>query len=474
MSKGKYALPLCLAGIGSPPENVCKEPQEVFAMPLSLHAVSCAGASFLNPQRVCFLLVSTLIVLGGCGDRSKPTAAGDVVPPAAVTDLSIAAVAESSVTLAWTAPGDDGLDGTASAYEIRYGETPVTEESWDDAVAVTEPAHPAVAGSQETYAVKGLTLATEYFFALKAADEVPNWSLASNAVSVITHDSAPQFVMQWGSKGDGDGEFERPAGVATDLQGNVYVVELSNHRVQKFTSEGRFITKWGSEGTRSGQFLFPSAIAVSGDGSVYVVDLSPDRVQKFTSDGQFLRSWGTQGSGEGQFEIPIEVAVDDEGNVYVADHYNDRIQKFTSQGKFITKWGTEGEAPGQFDNPLTVAVDPHGNVIVADEFNRRVQKFTGEGVFLALWGSRGQGDGQFLFPAGADVDNEGNVYVADHSKHCIQKFTNDGAFLCKWGSHGSLEGQFFIPDDIAVDRQGNIYVADLGNHRIQKFAYADR
>ena len=57
-----------------------------------------------------------------------------------------------------------------------------------------------------------------------------------------------EFVTKWGNFGTGDGQFNRPRGVAIDSSGNVYVVDEQNHRVQKFSSDGAYITKWGGEG----------------------------------------------------------------------------------------------------------------------------------------------------------------------------------------------------------------------------------
>ncbi len=89
-----------------------------------------------------------------------------------------------------------------------------------------------------------------------------------------------------------------------------------------------FVTKWGSYGSGDGQFDPPGAIAVDGEGNVYVGEGYNYRIQKFTSDGTFITKWGSEGSGDGQFRQPAGIAVDSEGNVYVADTFNYRIQKF--------------------------------------------------------------------------------------------------------------------------------------------------
>ncbi|MGD0176101.1 MAG: hypothetical protein ABSC50_04665 [Candidatus Bathyarchaeia archaeon] len=141
-------------------------------------------------------------------------------------------------------------------------------------------------------------------------------------------------------------------------------------------SNCNFLLKWGSSGSGNGQFNEPYGLAVDSAGNVYVTDIGNDRVEKFTSTGAFLNWWGSLGSGNGQFSSPKGVAVDSAGNVYVTDVDNDRVEEFAGTGTFITKWGS-GPSPGngQFNHPGGVAVDSAGNVYVADRFNNRVELF---------------------------------------------------------------------------------------------------
>ena len=110
----------------------------------------------------------------------------DTTPPSDVTDLIVGDVTTDSVTLTWTAPGDDGNVGTATTYDIRYSTSPITETNWGSAIQVTGEPAPKMAGTPETFAVTGLLSSTTYYLALKTADEVPNWSGFSNITSVTT------------------------------------------------------------------------------------------------------------------------------------------------------------------------------------------------------------------------------------------------------------------------------------------------
>ncbi|MBU1947580.1 MAG: hypothetical protein KJ927_02595, partial [Candidatus Eisenbacteria bacterium] len=110
----------------------------------------------------------------------------DTVPPGQVTDLSAIHAVGHSATLTWTAPGNNGFGGMAFEYDLRYSQTAITEESWDETTQVQDVSSPVAAGRQESFTIHDLELETPYFFALKTADDLSNWSEISNVVSSST------------------------------------------------------------------------------------------------------------------------------------------------------------------------------------------------------------------------------------------------------------------------------------------------
>lgn len=293
--------------------------------------------------------------------------------------------------------------------------------------------------------------------------------------AAAAEESPPEFLLSWGSRGSGAGQFLDHYGIAVDANGDVYVADAGNNRIQKFDSEGSFIGTWGSFGSADGQFDYPLDVHVDAEGFVYVSDSFNSRVQKFTSDGVFLAKWGSLGTDPGEFIDPMGVATDAAGNVYVVDYPfwgfppgPHRVQKFTSDGVYLAEWGSYGLGDGQFAQPWGIAVDANNDVYVVEQANYRVQKFTSAGVFLGKWGSQGSGDGQFEVPMDLAVDSGNNIiYVADSDNSRMQKFTSDGLFLVEWGSMGSGNGQFAWPRGVAVAASGKIYVVD--GYRVQKF-----
>ena len=158
------------------------------------------------------------------------------------------------------------------------------------------------------------------------------------------------------ASGGGNGEFYEPRGIATDASGNVYVSDTTNSRIQKFDSNGNFIAKWGSsqvgsyggsaESSGNGEFNRPIGIATDASSNVYVADTGNSRIQKFSSDGAFIAKWGTNsgysGSGNYSFEQPFGITVDANSNVYVSDLGLRRIQKFTSVGTYMSSYTATG------------------------------------------------------------------------------------------------------------------------------------
>ncbi|UCG51197.1 MAG: hypothetical protein JSW58_13505 [Candidatus Latescibacterota bacterium] len=123
----------------------------------------------------------------GTGDGSDDIVGPqpDTIPPAAVTDLRLRSPSPSSVAVVWTSPGDDGLKGTASEYDIRHSTSLITEENWGQATPVDKKnlPSPKPSGSIETTVVLGLASGATFYFALKASDEKSNWSNLSNCAS---------------------------------------------------------------------------------------------------------------------------------------------------------------------------------------------------------------------------------------------------------------------------------------------------
>ncbi len=129
------------------------------------------------------LFALALVPFAGCSgdDPASPPGDADTTPPAAVTDLRVES-GKMTLTVAWTAPGDDGTEGQAAEYDIRFAGEPITAETFSAYTRVPDAPAPAAAGTEQSVFINAPGYA-DLFVALKTADEVPNWSAMSNVVS---------------------------------------------------------------------------------------------------------------------------------------------------------------------------------------------------------------------------------------------------------------------------------------------------
>ena len=133
-----------------------------------------------------FAIASSLI---SCSSSTEPDE-DDGTPPAAVTDLAVASFTDTTVTLIWTATGDDGLDGTADRYELRCSDQYIAPPTWDDATVVAGVPSPGPSGTTASFTVTGLAPESRSFFALSTFDDEGNTCGCGNCVDVICFQDA--------------------------------------------------------------------------------------------------------------------------------------------------------------------------------------------------------------------------------------------------------------------------------------------
>ncbi len=312
------------------------------------------------------------------------------------------------------------------------------------------------------------------------AGEVPTQPVAEDEYSKKTVQLTA--TQTFGTEGTGNGEFEFPRNVAVDSQGNYYVVDSENARIEKFDSSGKFLLAWGSKSPDNppypnGTFNQPWGIAVDKSGNVYVADTWNYRIQKFDSNGKFLTTWGSNGDTRGdvqsiptQFYGPRAIVIDAQGNVYVTDTGNKRVLKFDANGQPLGQYGGAGAENGKFQEPVGIGVDSQGNFYVADTWNQRIQKFDANFNFVTQWPVEAWDSQSIVNKPYLAVSPDGNVFVTDPEGSRIIKFSSTGQLLAVWGTRGTDLSSFNLPTGITFDAQGNLIVADSGNNRIMVFA----
>lgn len=174
----------------------------------------------------------------------------------------------------------------------------------------------------------------------------------------------------------------RPSGIAIDRENRfVYVVDVEKEQVAVFDADSyKFLRTVGGPAKVEADdspatFAKPTNAAVDVDGNLYVTDTLNNRIQIFDADGNFISMFGKAGDGPAFFARPKGVAVDRDGHIWVADANQDRVKIFDKQGHLLAYFGEHGKYPGQFGLPAGLCIDAENRVVVTEQLKGRAQIF---------------------------------------------------------------------------------------------------
>jgi DNA-binding beta-propeller fold protein YncE len=174
-----------------------------------------------------------------------------------------------------------------------------------------------------------------------------------------------------------------PVGLAIDNENRfLYVVDEQQDQVIVYDADSlKELRRIGTTGkkhslTTPGDFGGATNVAVDSDGNIYVTDTMNSRVEIFDAEGNFISTFGKAGDGPGYFFRPKGIAVDSDGHIWVADQYQDRLQVFNREGQLLTYIGdTHANGPGQFKALVGVAIDKQNRVFTTEQYPGRMQMF---------------------------------------------------------------------------------------------------
>jgi len=308
----------------------------------------------------------------------------------------------------------------------------------------------------------------------------------------------------------------RPAGVAFDAAGNLYIADTDDHLILQVSPVGILSTVAGTGeqgysgdngSAKSAVLDSPAGVAVDAAGNIYIADTHNNRIRKVTSGAiTTIAGTGAAGfSGDGGaaasavLNLPTAVAVDAAGNLYIADTNNHRIRKIS--GTTITTVAGDGEqlylndgvAATQtgLDSPSGIAVDAAGNLYIADTLNQRIREVTLSSGLISTVAGNGTksftGDGgaaisaTLATPRGVAAAPDGSIYFADSDNHRIRNINGAGTISTAAGNGTqgfsgdtgpANMGMFDTPHAIAII-SGTAAIADTNNQRVRAILNAN-
>lgn len=234
-----------------------------------------------------------------------------------------------------------------------------------------------------------------------------------------------------------------PASVAVDGAGNVYIADIYNHAIKKWSVANNTVT------TLISGLGAPFGVALDGAGNVYIADQSSNTVYKWTANGGNLTALI---SG---LNYPSGVAVDSVGNVFVSDTHNNLVRKWSAASSNLTTL-----VSSNLSSPYGLAVDAAGNVYIANSGYGTITEWLAASSNLTTVVSG------LYYGYGVAVDGAGHVYIADAGYNAITEWTPASNTMIE------LSAVFNFPAGVAVDANDNVYIADSANAAVSELPRA--
>jgi tripartite motif-containing protein 71 len=274
-----------------------------------------------------------------------------------------------------------------------------------------------------------------------------------------------KFLFSFGKEGEAPGQLRHPLGISADPNGNIYVADTGNNRIQKFDSQGRLLASVGGFGWGQEQFQKPVDLCAENGLDVFVADYENRRIERYDKELNCISSYLPDANlpDRLQFGFPRSVGISIHGDLFIIDSENRRVLKLNSQHEPETSFGDYDWGEGNLGEPVQVCVSRTDKVFVSDDRLELVMVYDYFGNFLDSIG-----DKSVSSPAGLCISADNILYVADPDKDQIVAFDPEGRPLATIGSQGEKLGAFNNPNDVAL-YQNRLYVADTDNHRIQVF-----
>ncbi|MBN2355701.1 NHL repeat-containing protein [candidate division KSB1 bacterium] len=274
------------------------------------------------------------------------------------------------------------------------------------------------------------------------------------------------FVYAFGAEGDKPGEFRQPMGIDIDANGNVYVVDTGNHRVQRFNNKGVFLSMIGGFGWSREQLQRPMDVCASNGLDVFVADYENRRIERFDKDLHWISTYQSNPETEEKLTLgfPQSIALSRHGDLFVVDAENRRILKLNTLREAEMSFGDYDWGEGALLSPAQIEISLDDRIFVADQNAGRVMVYDYFGNYIQTIGQ-----GVLKEPRGICMNPAGSlICVTDPVQDQVFVFTVAGRRLCAIGGLGSKFGALDNPTDVALHKN-LLFITEGNNHRVQVF-----
>ena len=215
--------------------------------------------------------------------------------------------------------------------------------------------------------------------------------------------------------GQGSG-LVNPDGVAV-TDDIIAVTDWDSRQVKKYSLQGELLSVIGCRGDNDGEFKQPRGLAFNNNKFLYVVDRATCRIQVFQPDDMFSFSFRNRGPNPGRYQFPDRIAIDCNDNVLITNHGAECIHLFTYSGQFIREIKCQG-------SPYAVVITATGYVITSHAGDNKIRIWSPTLQLIKQFGQRGSKQGEFRGITGMAIDLTGSLYVVEWFNKRLQVISN--------------------------------------------------
>jgi hypothetical protein len=269
-----------------------------------------------------------------------------------------------------------------------------------------------------------------------------------------------QYIGAWGVKGDGPGQLDDPASIATDAFGNVWIADAGSRFIHKFSPEGEALLSF-----QENALHHPQWITLDSGGAIYVSDPVRNSVFVFLPNGDRYRELRLRTHPASGNELTV--AVDDDGAIYALDADAGKVFHYTRRFRLVQSWMPVTSLHGRRGDLGAIEAGRDGYLYIADTHSNCIVRVTGDGHLISRITGGADESGPKI--AGEFAISKNYIIMIDADRPMLHVWTTGGTPKLDFDLTPELGQRSRPVHPVAVSPRGELLVLDAPGARVLRY-----